>query len=129
MSQIMIALDVWRHYEKTKPEIEAKYDTNNSGMLEFDQVNENGVLKNLLTDLNDGVAPPDEEVRAPPALEAHSADPRCTDQVDPVELGWISERHSEDRRRQQDGVDGSYCVVVRKDRSIGMFARAKGVFQ
>uniref|UniRef100_A0A7S0DUE3 EF-hand domain-containing protein n=1 Tax=Hanusia phi TaxID=3032 RepID=A0A7S0DUE3_9CRYP len=59
-SEIMIALDVWRHYEKTKPEIEAyfkKYDTNNSGMLEFDQ------LKNLLTDLNDGVAPPDEEIK------------------------------------------------------------------
>uniref|UniRef100_A0A7S4NNA3 EF-hand domain-containing protein n=3 Tax=Guillardia theta TaxID=55529 RepID=A0A7S4NNA3_GUITH len=59
-SQIMIALDVWRHYEKTKPEIETyfkKYDTNNSGMLEFDQ------LKNLLTELNDGIPPPDDEVR------------------------------------------------------------------
>jgi len=58
-NEIATALDVWRTWEQTLPEVEplmAKYDVNHSGKLEFEQ------LKNMLTDLNEGRALPDEEV-------------------------------------------------------------------
>lgn len=59
MSELSIALDLWRTWEQTKPEMSnymQKYDTNSSGKLETDQ------LKSLLTDLNEGIPPSDEEV-------------------------------------------------------------------
>lgn len=60
MSEMRTALDVWRSWEQVKPEIQMyfeKYDTNNSGKLELDQ------LKLLLTDLNDGTPPTDDEAK------------------------------------------------------------------
>eukprot|EP00293_Proteomonas_sulcata_P012621 CAMPEP_0184305770 /NCGR_PEP_ID=MMETSP1049-20130417/14960_1 /TAXON_ID=77928 /ORGANISM="Proteomonas sulcata, Strain CCMP704" /LENGTH=213 /DNA_ID=CAMNT_0026617905 /DNA_START=31 /DNA_END=672 /DNA_ORIENTATION=+ len=57
--EIPAALDIWKAYDTTKPEIDKhfeKYDTNQSGKLEKDQ------LKNLLTELNDGTPPEDREV-------------------------------------------------------------------
>jgi len=60
MSEMSIALDIWRTWEQTKPEMQNymhKYDTNESGKLELDQ------LKSLLTDLNEGIPPSDEEVK------------------------------------------------------------------
>ena len=57
--ELEVAINVWKNYLNSKPEIEekfAKYDINHSGKLEIDQ------LKALLTDLNDGKPPPDAEV-------------------------------------------------------------------
>lgn len=57
--ELETAIQIWRNYLSSKSEIEAnfaKYDTNNSGKLEL------GQLKALLTDLNEGIAPKDEEV-------------------------------------------------------------------
>eukprot|EP00287_Rhodomonas_sp_CCMP768_P003823 CAMPEP_0196717410 /NCGR_PEP_ID=MMETSP1091-20130531/778_1 /TAXON_ID=302021 /ORGANISM="Rhodomonas sp., Strain CCMP768" /LENGTH=209 /DNA_ID=CAMNT_0042057725 /DNA_START=13 /DNA_END=645 /DNA_ORIENTATION=+ len=58
--EIPAALDLWNSYEKAKPFINKmfdKYDTNHSNKLEF------GQLKRMLTDLNDGHEPHDEEVK------------------------------------------------------------------
>eukprot|EP00293_Proteomonas_sulcata_P015937 CAMPEP_0184297530 /NCGR_PEP_ID=MMETSP1049-20130417/8424_1 /TAXON_ID=77928 /ORGANISM="Proteomonas sulcata, Strain CCMP704" /LENGTH=207 /DNA_ID=CAMNT_0026607301 /DNA_START=55 /DNA_END=678 /DNA_ORIENTATION=+ len=58
--EILKAVDLWHQYEKIKPEIESlflKYDTNHSGKLEPPQ------LKALLTDLNEGVEPEEDEVK------------------------------------------------------------------
>eukprot|EP00286_Rhodomonas_abbreviata_P012012 CAMPEP_0181328004 /NCGR_PEP_ID=MMETSP1101-20121128/22444_1 /TAXON_ID=46948 /ORGANISM="Rhodomonas abbreviata, Strain Caron Lab Isolate" /LENGTH=210 /DNA_ID=CAMNT_0023436783 /DNA_START=15 /DNA_END=647 /DNA_ORIENTATION=+ len=58
--EIPLALEVWDSYERAKPFIKKmfdKYDTNHSGKLEM------GQLKAMLTDLNDGHAPEDEEVK------------------------------------------------------------------
>ncbi len=56
------ALEAWMSYLESKNEIDevfAKYDWDNSGKLERDQ------LKGLLTDLNEGDPPDDEEVLTP----------------------------------------------------------------
>jgi hypothetical protein len=53
-SEIELALDLWHSYVSNRPRIEAtfaKYDTNHSQRLEFDQ------LKSYLTDLNEGHPP------------------------------------------------------------------------
>eukprot|EP00287_Rhodomonas_sp_CCMP768_P007945 CAMPEP_0196736282 /NCGR_PEP_ID=MMETSP1091-20130531/14401_1 /TAXON_ID=302021 /ORGANISM="Rhodomonas sp., Strain CCMP768" /LENGTH=214 /DNA_ID=CAMNT_0042079993 /DNA_START=98 /DNA_END=742 /DNA_ORIENTATION=+ len=53
------ALDLWSDYERNLPEVEEKfdkYDANKSGKLERNQ------LKALLTDLDEGLAPSDDEV-------------------------------------------------------------------
>jgi Ca2+-binding EF-hand superfamily protein len=60
-TELEAAIQIWRNYLSAKPEIEsnfAKYDTNNSGKLEI------GQLKALLTDLNEGIPPKDDEVEA-----------------------------------------------------------------
>jgi len=58
-SEIPVALDVWHEYEQQKDMIAAifaKYDLNQSGKLESDQ------LQKLLTELNDGIEVPQVEV-------------------------------------------------------------------
>jgi Ca2+-binding EF-hand superfamily protein len=60
MSEMSVALDVWRTWEQVKPEMAMymqKYDSNASGKLEMDQ------LKELLKDLNEGLMPTDEEAQ------------------------------------------------------------------
>mmetsp|Transcript_33439 Transcript_33439/g.48884 ORF Transcript_33439/g.48884 Transcript_33439/m.48884 type:complete len:229 (+) Transcript_33439:146-832(+) len=59
MSEMKVALDVWRTWEQAKPEMEMffkKFDTNGSNKLEQDQ------LKSFLKDLNEGHEPTDDEV-------------------------------------------------------------------
>mmetsp|Transcript_7938 Transcript_7938/g.19321 ORF Transcript_7938/g.19321 Transcript_7938/m.19321 type:complete len:237 (-) Transcript_7938:98-808(-) len=59
-SEIPTALDTWHEYERQKPKIAAvfdSFDTNKTGKLEADQ------LKKLLTELNEGIEAPDEEVK------------------------------------------------------------------
>ena len=59
-NELEVAIQVWKNYISNKPDIEdkfAKYDTNKSGKLEF------GQLKALLTDLNAGKPPRDDEVQ------------------------------------------------------------------
>ena len=51
---------MWKRYLDSKPEIDEifdKFDVNKSGKLEADQ------LKAFLTELNDGIAPSDDEVK------------------------------------------------------------------
>lgn len=60
-NELEAAIQIWKNYLVNKADIEekfAKYDTNHSGKLELDQ------LAALLTDLNDGKPPKDEEVKA-----------------------------------------------------------------
>uniref|UniRef100_A0A7S4JRD4 EF-hand domain-containing protein n=1 Tax=Guillardia theta TaxID=55529 RepID=A0A7S4JRD4_GUITH len=57
--ELETAIDIWHRYLNSKPEIARifdKYDKNQSGQLEFDE------LKALLQELNDGKEPEDNEV-------------------------------------------------------------------
>ena len=59
-SELETAAKIWKGYLESKEDIEAtfaKFDQNQSGKLEFEQ------LKALLTELNEGMAPADEEVQ------------------------------------------------------------------
>ena len=59
-SELEAAISVWKRYLDSKPEIDEifdKFDVNKSGKLEADQ------LKAFLTELNDGIAPSDDEVK------------------------------------------------------------------
>ena len=60
-NELEVAIQVWRNYLGSMDEISAyfaKYDVNQSGKLEKEQ------LKALLTDLNDGKAPSEDEIEA-----------------------------------------------------------------
>mmetsp|Transcript_40982 Transcript_40982/g.82071 ORF Transcript_40982/g.82071 Transcript_40982/m.82071 type:complete len:198 (+) Transcript_40982:181-774(+) len=60
INDVQVAINTWRAYRENKEHIDqvfAKYDQDGSGKLEFDD------LKRMLTDLNDGVPPPDAEVQ------------------------------------------------------------------
>jgi len=59
MSELKVAITSWKTYMDNKPAIDSvfeKYDEDKTGKLEFHD------LKNMLTDLNDGHAPLDNEV-------------------------------------------------------------------
>mmetsp|Transcript_32772 Transcript_32772/g.77242 ORF Transcript_32772/g.77242 Transcript_32772/m.77242 type:complete len:199 (-) Transcript_32772:92-688(-) len=59
IADVQVAINTWRAYTENKEHIDQvfeKYDKDKSGKLEFED------LKHMLTDLNDGVAPPDSEV-------------------------------------------------------------------
>ncbi|KAJ1470059.1 hypothetical protein T484DRAFT_1918262 [Baffinella frigidus] len=76
IAAVFDSLDTWHEYERQKPKIAAvfdSFDTNKTGKLEADQLkkfdtNKTGKLeadqlKKLLTELNEGIEAPDEEVR------------------------------------------------------------------
>eukprot|EP00286_Rhodomonas_abbreviata_P012464 CAMPEP_0181316290 /NCGR_PEP_ID=MMETSP1101-20121128/15816_1 /TAXON_ID=46948 /ORGANISM="Rhodomonas abbreviata, Strain Caron Lab Isolate" /LENGTH=211 /DNA_ID=CAMNT_0023423527 /DNA_START=217 /DNA_END=852 /DNA_ORIENTATION=- len=103
-SEIAAALDVWKTHEASLAEVEAhfaKYDVNKSGKLERNQ------LKALLTDLDEGLAPTDEEVdMVMKTADGATGDP--TGGINKTELMlaislWYT--HVEDK-------DGKCCVVM-----------------
>mmetsp|Transcript_13459 Transcript_13459/g.18426 ORF Transcript_13459/g.18426 Transcript_13459/m.18426 type:complete len:199 (-) Transcript_13459:230-826(-) len=58
-NELMVAIDAWKSYVDNKELIHSyfdKYDTNRSGVLERDQ------LQKLLTDLDEGKVPKDEDI-------------------------------------------------------------------
>ncbi|EKX35420.1 hypothetical protein GUITHDRAFT_118437 [Guillardia theta CCMP2712] len=60
LQEVKSAIESWRAYLQNKDQIDEafkKYDTDHSGKLEFED------FKKLLTDLNDGIPPSDQEVK------------------------------------------------------------------
>lgn len=109
VDELKDAIDTWVGYHKNAPLIKdvfKRYDTNRSGKLEHDQ------LKALLTELNDGIHPTEEEIH----LIMSKADGQvveATGGINPTELMFaISTWYTHTEECKRGCINKSKCAVM-----------------